>query len=195
MSKIILITHQKGGVGKSTLTFNMALALHNDAKVAIIDLDLQGSLYKSRNNSEILVFPPSELNNIQNLDFDFIFIDTPPYLTNELPKLCKMANAIVIPTKTGIYDLLAIEETIKIINQLGKENITKIVFNMVKPNTSLTSEMKEALDNYNISVADTFISDLVAFTRSPINNNLADEKAKLQMENLTMEILKLTHNI
>lgn len=191
MSKIILITHQKGGVGKSTLTFNMALALHNDVRVAIIDLDLQGSLYKSRSSSNIPVFPPSELKNIKNLDFDFVFIDTPPYLTNELPSLCKMADAIVIPTKTGIYDLLAIEETIKIIHQLEKESITKIVFNMVKPNTSLTSEMKEALENYSIPVANTFVSDLVAYTRSPINNSLTDEKAKSQMENLTMEILQL----
>lgn len=191
MSKIILITHQKGGVGKSTLTFNMALALHNDVRVAIIDLDLQGSLYKSRSSSNIPVFPPSELKNIKNLDFDFVFIDTPPYLTNELPSLCKMADAIVIPTKTGIYDLLAIEETIKIIHQLEKESITKIVFNMVKPNTSLTSEMKEALENYSIPVANTFVSDLVAYTRSPINNTLTDEKAKSQMENLTMEILQL----
>ena len=39
MPKIILVTHQKGGVGKSTLTFNMANALKNDVKVAIIDLD------------------------------------------------------------------------------------------------------------------------------------------------------------
>ncbi len=191
MPKIILITHQKGGVGKSTLTFNMALALHNDVRVAIIDLDLQGSLYKSRSSSNIPVFPPSELKNIKNLDFDFVFIDTPPYLTNELPSLCKMADAIVIPTKTGIYDLLAIEETIKIIRQLEKESITKIVFNMVKPNTSLTSEMKEALENYSIPVANTFVSDLVAYTRSPINNTLTDEKAKSQMENLTMEILQL----
>lgn len=191
MPKIILITHQKGGVGKSTLTFNMALALHNDVKVAIIDLDLQGSLYKSKSSSSIAVFSSNELKNIKNLDFDFIFIDTPPYLTNELPNLCEMADAIVIPTKTGIYDLLAIEETIKIIHQLKKENITKIVFNMVKPNTTLTTEMKEALDNYNIPVADTVISDLVAFTRSPINNSLTDEKAKNQIDNLTMEILKL----
>lgn len=191
MPKIILITHQKGGVGKSTLTFNIALALHNDVRVAIIDLDLQGSLYKSRSSSNIPVFPPSELKNIKNLDFDFVFIDTPPYLTNELPSLCKMADAIVIPTKTGIYDLLAIEETIKIIHQLEKESITKIVFNMVKPNTSLTSEMKEALENYSIPVANTFVSDLVAYTRSPINNTLTDEKAKSQMENLTMEILQL----
>ena len=190
MPKIILVTHQKGGVGKSTLTFNMASILKNDVKTAIIDFDLQGSLYKSRANSEIPIFNKDEIKNIKNLDFDFVFIDTPPYLTEELPNLCKLADAILIPTKTGIYDLLAIEDTINIIKQVGKEDKTLIVFNMVKPNTTLTTEMQEAIENYNITVAETKISDLVAFTRSAMNRGVEDcKKAQQQMESLTREIL------
>lgn len=190
MPKIILITHQKGGVGKSTLTFNMASILKNDVKTAIIDFDLQGSLYKSRANSDIPVLEKEQINNVQNLDYDFIFIDTPPYLTEDLPKLCKLADVILIPTKTGIYDLLAIEETINIIKQVGKEDKTLIVFNMVKPNTTLTTEMQDAIDNYNIPIAETKISDLVAFTRSAITHGVEDsKKAYQQIESLTREIL------
>ena len=48
MPKIILITHQKGGVGKSTLTFNLAVNLVDNAKVCIVDMDYQGSLNKVR---------------------------------------------------------------------------------------------------------------------------------------------------
>lgn len=190
MPKIILITHQKGGVGKSTLTFNMASILKNDVKTAIIDFDLQGSLYKSRSSSDIPVLEKEQINNVQNLDYDFIFIDTPPYLTEDLPKLCKLADVILIPTKTGIYDLLAIEETINIIKQVGKEDKTLIVFNMVKPNTTLTTEMQDAIDNYNIPIAETKISDLVAFTRSAITHGVEDsKKAYQQIESLTREIL------
>lgn len=190
MPKIILITHQKGGVGKSTLTFNMASILKNDVKTAIIDFDLQGSLYKSRSSSDISVLEKEQINNVQNLDYDFIFIDTPPYLTEDLPKLCKLADVILIPTKTGIYDLLAIEETINIIKQVGKEDKTLIVFNMVKPNTTLTTEMQDAIDNYNIPIAETKISDLVAFTRSAITHGVEDsKKAYQQIESLTREIL------
>lgn len=190
MPKIILVTHQKGGVGKSTLTFNMASILKNDVKTAIIDFDLQGSLYKSRANSEIPIFNKDEIKNIKNLDFDFVFIDTPPYLTEELPNLCKLADAILISTKTGIYDLLAIKDTINIIKQVDKEDKTLIVFNMEKPNTTLTTEMQEAIENYNITVAETKISDLVAFTRSAMNRGVEySKKAQQQIEALTREIL------
>lgn len=190
MPKIILITHQKGGVGKSTLTFNMALALNNEVKVCIIDLDPQGSLWRSRTAINISVFSANEMDEVLTSDFDFIFIDTPPYLNEKLPILSKLANVIVIPTKTGIYDLLAIEDTINIIKDNKGEKKALIVFNMVKPNTTLTSEMHEAMEKYKIPIAKNYVSDLVAFTRSGINNEITDQKAKLQIENLTREVLE-----
>lgn len=190
MAKIILTTHQKGGVGKSTLTFNMALALKNEVKVCIIDLDLQGSLWRSRTALDIPIFSGDEMNGVLKSDFDFIFIDTPPYLNEKLPELSKLANVIVIPTKTGIYDLLAIDDTINVIKDSKAEKKALIVFNMVKPNTTLTNEMHEAMEKYKIPIAKNYISDLVAFTRSAINNEVTDPKAKSQIENLTREVLE-----
>jgi chromosome partitioning protein len=190
MPKIILVTHQKGGVGKSTLAFNMASILKDSVNTAIIDLDLQGSLYKSRNSSSVPIYPPNKLEDINNMDYDFIFIDTPPYLISDLPMLCRIANVIVIPTKTGLYDLLAIEDTIEIVKNAKKEKNTLIVFNMVKPNTTLTNEMNEALERFNVSVSNTFISDLVAFTRSAINDGIEENtKAQNQIIELTKEVL------
>lgn len=190
MSKIIVTTHQKGGVGKSTLTFNMALALKNDVKVCIIDLDLQGSLWRSRSALDIPIYSGEQMKEALKSDYDFIFIDTPPYLNEQLPELSKLADVIVIPTKTGIYDLLAIEDTISIIKDAKAEKKALIVFNMVKPNTTLTNEMHEAMEQHKIPIAENFISDLVAFTRSAITSELIDQKAKLQIENLTREVLE-----
>jgi chromosome partitioning protein len=192
MTKIILVTHQKGGVGKSTLTFNMALAIKNEARVAIIDLDLQGSLWRSRHSVDVPILPSDHIPKVKNLDYDFVFIDTPPYLNEKLPKLIKLADVIVVPTKTGVYDLMAIEDTLNVIKSEKGENKTLIVLNMVKYNSTLTTEMLEAIDRFEIQVAKTHISDLVAFTRSAINNGINDEKAKNQIENLTMEVLQKT---
>ncbi|KPE49065.1 ParA family protein [Chryseobacterium indologenes] len=192
MAKIILTTHQKGGVGKSTLSFNLAANLKESAKVCIIDFDAQGSLYQVRDLSDVPIFLGDQLKEIQNSDFDFIFIDTPPYLSNKLPELCNLADVIIIPTKAGVLDLLAIKSTIDIIEQSGNEDKAVVVFNMVKPNTTLTDEIKDQLNEYNVRVSKNMISDLVAFSRSVLINGVDNNnKAQKQIDALTKEVLTI----
>ena len=134
MPKIILITHQKGGVGKSTLTFNLAQNISNGSKVAVLDFDLQGSLRQLKElvtDFEIIPYQ-GEIEKISDLDYDFIFIDTPPYLSNQMPKLISIANLIIVPTKAGILDLLAIKNTLEVIDLAKRTTDTLIVFNMIK---------------------------------------------------------------
>jgi chromosome partitioning protein len=57
-------------------------------------------------------------------------------LSNKLTELCDLADVIIIPTKAGVLDPLAIKSTIDIIEHSGNENKALIVFNMVKPNTT-----------------------------------------------------------
>ena len=193
MAKIILITHQKGGVGKSTLTFNLAVNLRENAKVCIVDMDAQGSLMNIKELSEVPIYSNGELKEVVKKDYDFIFIDTPPYLTEKLSELCKLADVILIPTKAGVLDLLAIKSTIDIIEQSGNSKKALIVFNMVKPKTTLTNEIKDQLKDYEIKISKNMISDLVSFSRSVLVNGVEDHhKAQKQIDNLTKEILTLS---
>ncbi|WP_105982114.1 ParA family protein [Nonlabens agnitus] len=191
-TNIILITHQKGGVGKSTLTFNLALNLADNAKVAIIDFDAQGSLMQlqsTRTTMDILE-SPADLDSISSLGYDFIFIDTPPYLSSSLPQLISVADLIVVPTKAGILDLMAINSTILMIEERRRLENTLIVLSMVKPNTTLTLDVLIELNKLNVKVANTHISDLVSYTRSILCAGLGkDQKAKNQIDDLTREIL------
>lgn len=194
MAKIILITHQKGGVGKSTLTFNLAQNFSSNSKVAVLDFDLQGSLSQLKEIvTDFDVIPyVEEINTISDLNYDFIFIDTPPYLSNHLSKLIQIADLILVPTKAGILDILAIKSTLKLIGHEHKSNSTLIVFNMIKPNTTLTQDILISLEEYNVPIAKTYISDLVAFTRSVIMNGVTnDRNAKFQLDQLTKEVLFL----
>ena len=192
MSKIILITHQKGGVGKSTLTFNLAQNISKNTKVAVLDFDLQGSLSQLSDmvtDFDIISFK-GEIKDIEQLDFNFIFIDTPSYLSNHLPDLIELADLIIVPTKAGILDLLAIKSTIELIEQQKKTSQTLIVFNMIKANTTLTLDILIGLEEYNVNIANTHISDLVSFTRSVLVKGVKhDKNAQKQIDNLTKEIL------
>lgn len=193
MAKVILITHQKGGVGKSTLAFNLAVNIFDNAKVCLVDFDEQGSLLNIKKASKVPIFEADKLKELLKSDYDFIFIDTPPYLTNQLKELCDLADVIIIPTKAGILDLLAIKSTIEIVEESNNSNKAIIVFNMVKPNTSLTAEIKSHLGDYNIRISKNMISDLVSYSRSILVNGVEDNnKAQKQMDNLTKEILTLS---
>ena len=192
MPKIILITHQKGGVGKSTLTFNLAQNIAANSRVAVLDFDLQGSLSQLEELvTDFKIIPyQDKLESISELQYDFIFIDTPPYLSNHLAKLISISDLIIVPTKAGILDLLAIKSTLAIIEQEKRTMDTLVVFNMVKPNTTLTLDILIGLEEYNVKIASTHISDLVAFTRSVLLKGVSNDKnAQKQIDQLTEEIL------
>jgi chromosome partitioning protein len=192
MPKIVLVTHQKGGVGKSTLTFNLAQNISKNAKVAVLDFDLQGSLSQLKElvtDFEIIPFK-DEIGDILKLNYDFIFIDTPPYLSNHLPKMIAIADLVIVPTKAGILDLLAIKGSLQLIEAAQKTADTLVVFNMIKANTKLTIDILIGLEEYNVKIANTHISDLVAFTGSVLVKGVRNDKnAQKQLDNLTKEIL------
>jgi len=190
MPKVILITHQKGGVGKSTLTFNLATNLKDSARIGIIDIDRQGSLSQISEIAKVDILPKENLKKLSTLDYDFIFIDTPPYLVENLKELCNLANLIIIPTKAGVLDLFAIKSTIEIIKSTKNEHKAMIVLNMVKHNSSLTEDVLKELSELNIKVCKTMISDLVAFSRSFLLDGVQENtNAQKQIDSLTKEVL------
>lgn len=186
----IAVTNQKGGVGKSTLTFNLAQNLCKTSKVAILDMDLQGSMAQlSDIVSDFTITTNKSILEEPN-KYDFIFIDTPPYLSKDLKYLIQISDLILIPSKAGVLDLMAVESTINLISGENKLNSAMVVFNMIKPNTTLTNDIKESLGSYKVKIAKTHISDLVSFTRSVLLNGVEENhKAQRQIDNLTKEIL------
>tara|TARA_R110002020_G_scaffold42212_14_gene123985 strand:+ start:635 stop:1228 length:594 start_codon:yes stop_codon:yes gene_type:complete len=195
MAKIILITHQKGGVGKSTLAFNLAINFSQASKVAIVDMDPQGSLAQLESIVTGIDIYSSDISekSIRDIKADFVFVDTPPYLTNHLSWLVTLADLIVIPTKAGILDLMAIQATVSIMNENNSLNKCLIVLNMIKPNTTLTLDILVELEKLQpVNIAKNHISDLVVYTRSILNQGVDEnKKATIQVNKLSEEILKL----
>ena len=196
--KIITIAHQKGGVGKTTLAINLAYCFAEGARVAIVDTDLQGSVSDLREFlTGIDLISLDQLTSADISDrYDLIVIDTPPYLSNRLSELFAMSDYVLVPTKAGILDAMAIRATIALLGQSMKAKPALragIVLNMVIPRTSLNGEVREILSGYGLGVHNATISQRVSYTRSPVTNSVFgadDQRAKDEVINLATEILE-----
>ncbi len=195
--KIITIAHQKGGVGKTTLALNLASCFKEGLSVGLLDTDLQGSLKgleELLDGLELIPYnnDPSSLNQIKK---DLLIVDTPPYLSAQLSALFTISDFILVPSKVGFLDVMAIRATIQLIKEaqaIHKNLKAAVVLNMVKPRTTINEEVREILRGYGMPVLNSSISDRVSYTRSPIISGVFagdDDKAKNEITALADEIL------
>ncbi len=197
MAKIITIAHQKGGVGKSTLALNLAYRFSNEIKTALTDTDPQGSTMQLKDIVEgIDILDYTGMKNLQTQPYDIIFIDTPPYLTENMISIFLNSDFVLIPTKAGVPDIMAIRATIELVKeaQAKKPDLKAgIVLNMVKPRANITEEAKEQLKGYGLPIL-AEIRDRVVFNNTFLSGGIGtgnDQQAIQELEQLTTEILNL----
>lgn len=196
MAKIITIAHQKGGVGKSTLALNLAICFQDQLTVALVDTDLQGSIADLKHDlPELSIIQEDNFEAIRSLTHQLVIIDTPPYLSNRLPELFLISDYVLIPTKAGFFDVMAIRSTVALVREAQIKHAglkAGIVLNMIKHRSGVTSEVQELLKNFDVPLLTTVVHDRVSFTRSPITGgvlNGVDSKAKEEITALAEEIV------
>ena len=195
--KIITVAHQKGGVGKTTLALNLAACFAQGLKVGVLDTDVQGSLSSIKDELEGITFVPfdGKLDQLAKQPFDILVVDTPPYLTNQLPDLFAVSDFVLVPSKVGFFDVMAIKATIELLAQAEQKRPQLkygVVLNMVKPRTGLNKSVQEILSSYGAVLLATTIADRVSYTRSALTSGVFgsdDEKAKEEITSLADEIL------
>jgi chromosome partitioning protein len=198
MAKIITLAHQKGGVGKSTLALNLALCFKDQLRVALIDSDLQGSIYHLKEDfPELAILAPDKVSEIPHLDYDLIIVDTPPYLSNRLNELFSYSDYVLVPTKAGFFDVMAIKSTLALIkfSQAKNQHLKAgIVLNMIKPRSGITAEVVELLQTLGTPLLNTRVFDRVSLARSSMTSGIlksTDKKAIEEVTFLAEEIVDL----
>jgi chromosome partitioning protein len=121
--KTITIASAKGGSGKSTLTSALAVRACQDKKqVAMMDLNFdQGSLsqwwhVRGEPAAPRLAFNveniPRDVRTLASA-YDWLFIDTPPADMDIIEQSIAVADAVVIPVRSGFFDVIAVQSVIE----------------------------------------------------------------------------------
>jgi chromosome partitioning protein len=192
--KIISLINSKGGVGKTTLCINLARYVqiylnpltheNKNTKVLLVDADPQGSLrdwYEAGGHQwmdMIAVDRKSAVTNLKqtNLNYDFVFIDTPGKIGDILAAAISISDLILIPVQPSPYDIWASLDTVKLIET--RQILTpdgspdcRYILNRCIPKTNISKDVCEHLSKSTQIHLDSVIYQRVIYAETAKNGN------------------------
>lgn len=207
--KIIAVLNEKGGTGKSTVSTNLATALHRAGhKVVLVDADPQGTArdWRSASPEGIDLPPVIALDRPQMLiaalptlaGNDYLVIDAPAKANDMAAALVRVANVALIVIQPSGADIWASAATVKLIKSkvdVGGQIDAAFLVNRVSGNTKLSKEMLQGdWNEYGIDQLDTTLANRVAFAQALTDGvsvfDLADGQAKAEIDLLIQELEK-----
>ncbi|MCW1294341.1 MAG: AAA family ATPase [Candidatus Micrarchaeaceae archaeon] len=208
-SKVIVVANQKGGVGKSTVACNTAVAFAIDGyKTLIIDTDPQESSLNFRALREnddiqaVSITKPTVHKDILKFSHQIIVVDAGGRDTATFRSaiMSSVNGILIIPVLPSVYDIWATQDTLDIVEEARTYTNIKayiLINQVIKSNI-----VKEALDTlfdltkkHNIEILNSKLHSRVSYRNSikegkgVIEYN--DPKAKNEMENLYTEIKQI----
>ena len=206
LSKVITISQQKGGTGKTTLAVHLAMAFikYHNLKVAIIDTDPQGSLGKwfmirseRKVSNENLTFKTASLWGAQyesktlKNDHDIVIIDTPPKIESDARPAIEAADLVLIPMAASHVDFWATGAIVEIAKKANKKILAQI--NRSSQRSKLIDKTKDFIKSLDLQSTETIIGNRQIYTSSMGEGKTAVEKQR--KGNAVDEIKKLSGQI
>jgi chromosome partitioning protein len=198
----IAISNQKGGVGKSTIAWNLAIALQKNHNIEIVDLDNQKTLTyaneirkagkKTKPLKIISMETSSELKAYFDNDNDerISIIDIGGFDSSMNRMAIIAADMIITPVSDKGFDILGIksyEEVLLQLSKLIKETIVvQVLLNNINPKKSKLQGLREFLNKSDhFKLMDTVIRNRADYDRSAsagMNAIEYDKKSKAAKE-------------
>jgi chromosome partitioning protein len=206
LSKVITISQQKGGTGKTTLAVHLAMAFikYHNLKVAVIDTDPQGSLGKwfmirteKKVSNENLTFKTASLWGAQyesktlKNDHDIVIIDTPPKIESDARPSIEAADLVLIPMAASHVDFWATGAIVEIAKKANKKILAQI--NRSSQRSKLIDKTKDFIKSLDLQSTETIIGNRQIYTSSMGEGKTAVEKQR--KGNAVDEIKRLSGQI
>jgi len=166
-AKIIAVSNQKGGAGKSTVTTNIAVELaHRGYEVLVIDSDAEqqsAMVWSARREQvnengklpfiQVTHLPAKNLRNVHRLrdKYEYILIDGGARITDEAHAAVAVADFLLVPVKTSELDIESTIQFLKIVSLGMKRNDSlkvSILINGINEKTVLGQTVLEQLEQW-----------------------------------------------
>lgn len=203
--KIIAVINEKGGTGKSTISTNIATALHRrGGKVVLVDADPQGTTRDWREGSPeganlppvIALDRPQMLSSISTLDVDYVVIDGPAKAEAMAAAIVRIAHVALLVIQPSGADLWASAATVKLIRSkldVGGSIDAAFLVNRTSGVSKLSKLVKEGgWNEYEIDQLSSTIGNRVAFAQALTDGvsvyDQADAQAKIEIDSVINEM-------
>ena len=205
MAVIFTIANRKGGVGKTTLATNLAVALSNKGKLLLVDADEQRSAFQwnehRQNKLDAITIHENLLDTLEPLNekYDFILIDVAGRDSEIFREALLVSDKIIVPTQASLLDLEVIPYIADKIKEAQEKNPllkASVVINKASanPKNNEVAQAKEYLADYPIfKLVKTVIHDRKQFRDAIIESRSVSEmgssKAKDELNEFLIEVL------
>ncbi len=214
-AKIIAITNQKGGTGKTTVYMNLAGALaRRGRRVCVIDADPQGTATRwAASAPDESPFPASVLGlsaaggkvhrEVRKLvgDYEYIVIDCPPAADSPVPQsallVADLALVPVIPSPPDLWAAVGIRKVIQNAGDINEQLRARLVVNQLQSNVGIARDALEVLPEFGIEVCEAKLHHRAAYKQAALDGQSVHaggsraKQAVEEVEALTDEVTSL----